>query len=280
MISSNLSSPHAPHVPVSDGQVTLVLPCFNEAARLDRTALSRALTDMPWLHLLCVNDGSTDATDLLLEQLRSEWPTRIQVLTLTRNSGKAEAVRRGILVASMQTPLCGFWDADLAAPLSDLGSLRAIFERDAHVEWVWGIRLRALGRQISRTALRHYLGRLFATVASAVLAVDAYDTQCGAKLFRSSSLLRGVLSEPFQSRWIFDVEMLVRANALQQYANLRGVDYVVYEAPLSTWQHRPGSKVRPTDFVRAFIDLFRIRNARAHWRRPMPAHSANERVTR
>lgn len=253
----------------SDSRLALVLPCYNEAARLDRAVLGRALTEMPWLDLLCVNDGSTDNTATLLDELHREWPTRVQVMTLARNSGKAEAVRQGMLVAMTEAPFCGFWDADLAAPLTDLWSLRAIFERDAHVEWVWGIRLRALGRRISRTALRHYLGRIFATVASTMVAVDAYDTQCGAKLFRSTPLLGSVLAERFLSRWIFDVEMLVRANSLLQFADSRGVEYVVYEAPLSAWQHRPGSKVRGADFVRAFVDLLRIRGSRERWSRAM-----------
>ena len=54
----------------------------------------------------------------------------------------------------------------------------------------------------------YYLGRLFATLASTLLDVRIYDTQCGAKIFRSTDDLKIVLSKPFLSSWIFDVELI------------------------------------------------------------------------
>ena len=155
-----------------------------------------------------------------------------------------------------------------AAPLNEVIRLREVLSRLPSTEWVWGIRLRALGRVVERRALRHYLGRLFATVTSLLLDVPSYDTQCGAKLFRSGPLLAAVLSEPFQSRWIFDVEMLTRVMALRQGTGKPAdATELVYEQPLMTWIHRAGSKVRPTDFLRALRELLVVRQARARWRR-------------
>ena len=254
--------------------LVLVVPCYNEAARLNRAAFEAALSSMPWLQLCFVNDGSRDDTGTLLESIRQAWPDRVRVVSLAKNAGKAEAVRQGLLMASTISTTCGFWDADLATPLHELVALREVLSRHPQVEWVWGIRLRALGRQVERRALRHYLGRLFATCSSVLLGIDSYDTQCGAKLFTVSPLLRAVIAEPFRSRWIFDVEMLARADALLRYAGTRRIGTVVYEQPLALWQHVAGSKVKPVDFVKAFRELLVVRSQQAVWCRALPARPA------
>lgn len=250
---------------VIEERLFLVVPCYNEAMRLDRAAFLHALQTMPWLDLCFVDDGSTDKTGDMLRALKADQPDRVTIVSLPRNVGKAEAVRQGLLVALDTTGWCGFWDADLAAPLCELPELRAIGLSSPHVEWVWGIRLRALGRRVERQLSRHYLGRVFATVASATLGLHSYDTQCGAKVFRVSPLLHEVIAEPFVSTWIFDIELLARADALLGRHPETGVDSAVFEQPLRVWRHQRGSKVRGFDFVRAIIDLVRIRADRVHW---------------
>lgn len=251
----------------ADARVALVVPCYNEETRLDRAAFDAALGALPWLDLIFVNDGSTDGTERLLHAVRAQWPDRIEVLSLARNAGKAEAVRQGMRRALDRTGLCGFWDADLSAPLQEVEALRAVFAAYPEVEWAWGIRLRALGREVTRRPLRHYLGRIFATVSSLLLGIDSYDTQCGAKLFRISPLTRAVLDEPFRSRWIFDVELLTRADGLLRFGGTRTLAQVVYEQPLAVWRHKPGSKLRSGDFVKALRELLVVRGARRRWYR-------------
>lgn len=251
-------------------EVCLVVPCYNEAARLDLAAFAAGLRAMPWLSLCFVDDGSRDQTRAVLDRFAAEWPARVVIHALASNAGKAEAVRQGLQLASARATVCGFWDADLSVDLSELAALRALLDQRPQVEWVFGIRLRALGRDITRGALRHYAGRGFATATSLLLDLPAYDTQCGAKLFRRSPLLAAVLSEPFRSRWIFDVELLVRARQLLR-ASGQPTD-VVWEQPLHAWHHQPGSKVRAFDFVRALLELVRVRQDRARWYRPLAEH--------
>ena len=242
--------------------VVLVIPCYNEARRIDLHAFKRALDAFPWLQLLFVDDGSTDETKALLERFSNAQP-RARVLVLPTNKGKGEAVRLGLLEGANNSDICGFWDADLAAPLSELPQLLQVLTSTDGIEWVWGIRLRALGRTIERGYVRHYLGRLFATTSSLALGISAYDTQCGAKLFRSNDLLRAVISEPFTSSWLFDVEMLTRALDLRPNLMKSSMNTMIYEQPLQHWSHKDGSKVRATDFVAALLQLIAIKSRRA-----------------
>lgn len=119
-----------------------------------------------------------------------------------------------------------------------------------------------MGRDIRRQAWRHYLGRVFATAVSLTLHLPVYDTQCGAKMFRATDTLRGVFERPFLSHWIFDVEVLARYLDTPVAAGEPARQTRIFEVALRTWHHTPGSKLRPSDFVRAFVDLVRIARRR------------------
>jgi len=231
----------------------MVIPCYNEAERLDTRAFREfRLPDDP-LEFLFVNDGSSDRTLEVVQSL----PGR--VLDLERNSGKAEAVRRGFLAAFDSKPdLIGFWDADLATPFSELPGFLDVLRSRPEIEMVFGARVRLLGRQISRNPSRHYFGRIGATLISHSLGLAVYDTQCGAKLFRASGTLREVFSTPFLSRWIFDVEIIARF--VQRWGRDR-VARALYEYPVMQWHDVKGSKVKSRDFLRALRDLRKIRRA-------------------
>ncbi|MEA2328409.1 MAG: dolichyl-phosphate beta-glucosyltransferase, partial [Thermoanaerobaculia bacterium] len=110
-------------------RLTLVVPCYNEEKRLDTAAFRDVAVDGHDIDFLFVNDGSRDGTLRLLESLRDEDPARFAVLNLERNSGKAEAVRRGF-VAAMERDVdyIGFWDADLATPFSELTGFLDVLE--------------------------------------------------------------------------------------------------------------------------------------------------------
>ena len=237
----------------------LVVPCYNEEERLPVEELKSFLIAGLRLEMLLVNDGSSDGTLPLLQSLAAENPERFSVLDLTRNQGKAEAVRRGLLAAfDRGADLVGFWDADLATPLSEIPAFLEVFASRPEIEMVFAARVRLLGRSISRNPGRHYFGRVGATLISSTLGLAVYDTQCGAKLFRGTPALRALFVDPFISRWIFDVEIIAR---LVQQSGRDAAARAIYELPISVWHDVKGSKVRSTDFFRALKDLRRIHRA-------------------
>jgi dolichyl-phosphate beta-glucosyltransferase len=236
---------------------TLVVPCYNEEQRLDGAALLAMVDGRADFRLLLVDDGSGDGTRRVLEGLVAARPGRIEALVLSPNGGKAEAVRQGMRAAlAGPAEIVGYFDADLSTPPPEmLRLLDVITERG--VAAVLGSRVALLGSDIHRAALRHYLGRVFASLASLMLAARVYDTQCGAKLFRRSPALAAALEAPFLSRWAFDVELLGRLfTGTPDVPGLSPADVV--EVPLRTWRDVPGSKLNPTAMAGALKDLARI----------------------
>ena len=239
--------------------LTLVVPCYNEAERLRPEPFHQALAEYPGLHLLFVNDGSRDRTLSVLQSYAAANPTRIAVLDVQPNQGKAEAVRRGVLEAfAAGRPLVGFWDADLATPFSQLRDFLEVLRTRPQTDLVLGSRVKLLGRHIDRKRSRHYIGRVLATGAATVLGLSVYDTQCGAKLFRAKDELRAVFTRSFTTRWVFDVEMIARYIDGAGRAGLHDRAERIYELPLRQWVDEPGSKVRAKDGVRAVADLMRL----------------------
>ena len=242
---------------------TIVVPCYNEAARLEVASFRNFSAAHPDYRLLFVNDGSTDATMEVLRRLAVGSAGRIELLDLPRNGGKAEAVRQGMLHAfKTGVPYVGFLDADLATPLSAMVQLCEILERRPECQAVIGCRLPLLGRSIQRRYLRQVLGNVFCFAASRVLGLKIRDTQCGAKLFRVTSESVRAFATPFVSRWIFDVEVIARLLGLWREGKQIDPTAAIFEHVLEEWREVKGSRLKATDFVRAFGELVAI-----GWRR-------------
>ena len=232
--------------------MAIVVPCYNEAGRLDVERFVHSLNALP-VDFVFVDDGSSDGTRLVLESLQARHPTRIDVLSYDQNRGKAEAVRRGMLAAfERNVRYAGYWDADLATPLDAITDFLAVLDAREDCDILIGARVQLLGSDIVRRPARHYLGRMFATAASVTLRLPVYDTQCGAKVFRVTPQTVELFSAPFLSRWVFDVELIAR------HMRVMGGQHRIVELPLRCWHDVKGSKVKPQHFFVALADVARI----------------------
>lgn len=246
--------------------VVVVVPCYDEAARLNLAAFRDALAQQPSLAFVMVDDGSRDDTRAVLEGFAAESPSRVTALLLAQNGGKAEAVRRGVLHAAERgARLVGYWDADLATPLSAIpGFVRVL--ANPEIVLVLGSRVQLLGRSIRRRPTRHYIGRVFATAASGLLDLTVYDTQCGAKLMRATPLMLGAFQRPFQLRWCFDVELLARLLGMHARGEIDVLRQCV-ELPLDAWEDKAGSKIGVRQAMHVLGELVRLRAIVAEARR-------------
>jgi glycosyltransferase involved in cell wall biosynthesis len=235
----------------------IIIPCFNEENRLPVAEIEAFLIQNGHIQLLGVNDGSSDRTLALLQTLEKNHPGHFAVYNMPANAGKAEAVRMGMLhaMAAYDVDYFGFWDADLSTPLTELNWFSEFSGGNLVHDIVMGSRISRLGSHINRKMMRHYLGRVFATFTSLILKLKVYDTQCGAKIFKKD-IVNDLFSEPFKSKWFFDVELLAR------YLKLYGHDKTyerALEVPLRCWVEVKGSKLKPTDFLKVPFELIKIK---------------------
>lgn len=241
---------------VDSVRTIIVVPCYNESQRLDGDAFVAFAEKNDGISFLFVNDGSRDNTLEVLNALSQRHP-RMLVLDLEQNGGKAEAVRRGMLHAAteLQADFIGFWDADLATPLSEIPRFIHI-AASYDYKVVTGLRLLRLGAGVRRKKLRHYLGRCFATAASVMLGLPVYDTQCGAKLYRTE-VVPTLFTEKFVTRWLFDVEILARY--IVAYGRTAATNEI-YEHPVFAWEDVAGSRLKFHDFFKAPMEMLKIKH--------------------
>ncbi len=229
--------------------LTIVVPAYNEAERLGRT-LPKILAWMASCsgdgRLLLVDDGSTDDTG---DAVRSHMPAHpnLDLITLSRQSGKGAAVRAGMLAAA--TEIVGFMDADLSTDLRHVRDAVAAIQNGADVL----IGSRALGHSqvvAPQPAYRRAGARIFRELARRVGGLpDTPDPQCGFKFFRGP-VAHDLFGSAVIDRWMFDLEVL-------RLARHRG--YTVEQLPVE-WTNDPDSRLRLTvDTLRMVRDLARIR---------------------
>ena len=100
----------------------LVIPCFNEVARLAGQNIAELVANDD-VGVVLVDDGSDDGTRELMLNIQNAG-AGVDVLVLQQNMGKAEAVRRGMNHAlTLGAKVVGYLDADFATPAKDMLAL-------------------------------------------------------------------------------------------------------------------------------------------------------------
>ncbi|MFH1789462.1 MAG: glycosyltransferase [bacterium] len=235
----------------------IIIPCYNEEKRFDEKEFSDFFQVDDDTHFYLVNDGSTDETLDLLNKVKNKIGDRVRILHLKKNKGKAEAVRIGMLSALswMNFDYFGYFDADFSAPLNQISLLVNIMEeKHGGCHAIFGSRILYLNNVIKRKAWRHYGGRIFAVIADRMLDLSIYDTQCGAKIF-SRDIINNIFLEPFRSRWLFDIEIILRLRNIYGKQELKNL---IIEFPLHVWKEKGDSKISMFDIVKIPYELLKI----------------------
>ena len=243
-------------IPSSNSQtidLILVVPCYNEAHRLDKKRFKQFLNSNPNCALIFVDDGSTDRTGVMLKKWVTQNKLSIKVLVQNQNEGKAEAVRVGMLEALKLNPKkIGFLDADLSISSEECFRLSKYI--NASILFVFGSRIKKIDNTIERKWYRFFIGRVIATIISKMLSLPVYDTQCGGKVF-DASIVCMLFERCFISRWLFDVELFFRAMNGLGKEEFRQKSM---EIPVEQWIDTPDSKVPFSYAFSLWFDLIKI----------------------
>ena len=229
----------------------MIVPCFNEEKRINLDYWNKLseITNVNWIF---VNDGSNDGTKNLLTQISNS-----SLINLERNSGKAEAIRKGILETfnSNQSDIFhfGYLDADSAFKFEDIKNIiKLSFSKESTYDSHWGSRVALSGRNITRNNIRHILSRILITIFGYRLGNLPYDPQTGFKIFKFNKVQMAIFDKNFETKWFVDLEILLRFKAISNK------DMKVWEEPVNTWKDIAGSKIRGLELITVFRDLVKI----------------------
>ncbi len=213
--------------------LSVVIPAYNEASRLPKSLarIRQHFAAKPFpTELIAVDDGSQDATAIILNEAASSWP-QIRILRNPVNRGKGFSVRRGVLECQGQFAL--FADADLSAPIEESDRLLALIESEA-ADAVIGSR--AVDRKrigIHQPRIREWGGIGFNFWVRFFTGLKIRDTQCGLKLFRVETTRNAFDAQRIMG-FGFDPEVL--------FLIARSGGKIV-ETPVR-WNNDPATKVR------------------------------------
>jgi glycosyltransferase involved in cell wall biosynthesis len=245
--------------------LSLVIPAFNEAARLPATldALAAYFAGQPYgVEVLVVDDGSADATAEEARARAVEWPA-VRLLRLPHR-GKGHAVRAGVLAARGEYIfLC---DADLSMPIAELGKF--LPERMRDCEIAIASREGPGARRFDEPVARHLMGRVFNAAVRLLVLPGIQDSQCGFKCLRGEAG-RALAAAQTLDGWGFDVEWL----ALARHWGFR-----MAEVPIH-WYCAASSRVHPLRDSWAMLrDVLTVRRALRRGRYPAAPVAPEEAV--
>lgn len=247
--------PTCPVVPRSSTRrarvdVEIVIPAYNEAARLPRTLRDTVdfLADRPWTsRIVVVDNGSVDETAAVARAaVRPRGRVDLTVIGCSR-PGKGSAVQRGLMTSGSQ--FVGFFDADMATPVETLeATVRALQDGAVAViasRYAPGARFvqpQPVGRRLGGSAFR---------ALTRSLVPGVHDTQCGFKFFERRAVQRAV-ARCRTTGFAFDVELL---------AQIQRDGGAIVELPVA-WTDHAGSTFHPVrDGIPSFGAVLSLRSS-------------------
>lgn len=228
--------------------LSLVVPCYNEAPHLRRcvASLLETLNDLRYQYeVIFVDDKSADQTLAILDDICAV-ERRCRVIANERNRGRGAAFKIGF--AAARGPIVGFLDIDLEIAAHYVAPVVA---RIAHHGADVAIAKRTNVMTSPSAIGRAIVSRSYQLVTKLALGLEVTDTESGCKFFKRSTGAAAIEATEMDG-WFFDTEVVARSLLL----GLR-----VEEVPvLFCRNQRKASTVRLIpDTIKQLRDLHRFR---------------------
>jgi glycosyltransferase involved in cell wall biosynthesis len=167
----------------SRSSISVFFPAYNDAEAI-APLVSNALTVLPTLtddfEVIVVNDGSTDATASVLDELARTLP-HVKIIHHAKNGGYGSALRSGFNNAGKD--LIFYTDGDGQYDVRELLTLHPLLTPGVDV--VNGYKLRRADAES-----RRLLGAVYNRLAHLLFSIPIRDVDCDFRLLRSSALSR------------------------------------------------------------------------------------------
>jgi len=234
--------------------LSLVIPVYNEAARLEKTFQAMAAgfvsSQFNLQEIIFVNDGSTDTTKALLLEHRT-WlekvtKSKVVLVSYSKNRGKGYAVRKGMLLATGDYAL--LMDADVSTPITELKKLAPFVNKEIPV--IIGTRKNGHSTVVVPQPIhRQIAGKIFTYLTQFILQLWITDFTCGFKLF-SHDAAQTIFNRSKIERWGYDAEVLFLAKKF---------GFPIQEKAL-LWYNDKRTKVSfMRDVIGSLVELVKIR---------------------
>jgi glycosyltransferase involved in cell wall biosynthesis len=232
-------------------QLSIVIPLMNEAESLPELFawICRVCEREQYVfEVIMIDDGSTDASWQVIEQLKSTHPQQLKAIKFRRNYGKSAALDVGFAMASGEVIIT--MDADLQDSPDEIPELRRMILEE-RLDLVSGWK-RVRHDPMSKTLP----SKLFNAVARYMSGIPLHDFNCGLKAYRLETA-KAIDVYGDMHRWM---------PVLAKWAGFTRIGEKVVE-------HRPRkygySKFGWQRFVTGFLDLLTVYFVGKFGKKPM-----------
>jgi glycosyltransferase involved in cell wall biosynthesis len=224
----------------------VIIPVYNEKKTIEIVVNKVLQYKELNTKIIIVDDGSTDGTLDIINDLKKNHPNNIKVLSHDKNLGKGAAIRTAF--RNLESQIVLIQDADLEYDPSDYPKLLdPIINNEADV--VYGSRF--LGGQKVRVHLFwNYLANKLLTLTTNILVnMNFSDMETGYKVFKREVIESIEIEE---NSFTFEPEITIKLSKKK---------YIFYEVPISYHgrSYQEGKKIKLIDAFLALYCLFKYR---------------------